>query len=143
MKLSTRGQYALHAMIFLARKAEDGPQSLRTIAEDGLPEQYLEQLLGQLRRGGLVRSVRGAAGGYCIARKPGQITVADIIESTEGPVNLSSCAMPDADCPRSNACATRDVWLYLTDSINSLLQGITLQDVLHNKPFGAKEIPSA
>ena len=55
MKLSTRGQYALHAMVFLAQKAQEGPQTLRTIAEDGLPEQYLEQLLGQLRRGGLVK----------------------------------------------------------------------------------------
>ena len=142
MKLSTRGQYALHAMIFLARKAGDGPQSLRTIAEDGLPEQYLEQLLGQLRRGGLVQTVRGAAGGYSIAKPPHEITVADIIESTEGPVNLSSCALDDSGCPKSSACATRDVWRYLTDSINSLLQGITLHDVLHNKPFSAKEIPS-
>lgn len=139
MKLSTRGQYALHAMIFLAKRADEGPQSLRTIAEDGLPLQYLEQLLGCLRRKGLVSTVRGAAGGYSIARAPELITVADIIESTEGPVNLSSCASEDSVCPRSNLCATRDVWMYLTDSINSLLEGITLQDVIHNKPYGSKE----
>ena len=63
LKLSTRGQYALHAMIFLAKHRMDGPQPLKTIAEDGLPEQYLEQLLGTLRRAGLVTTVRGAAGG--------------------------------------------------------------------------------
>ncbi|WP_333865203.1 RrF2 family transcriptional regulator, partial [Chitinophaga sp.] len=61
-------------MIFLARKAGEGPQSLKTIAEDGLPEQYLEQLLGALRRSGLVTTVRGAAGGYRIARPASEIT---------------------------------------------------------------------
>lgn len=139
MKLSTRGQYALHAMIFLAKKADEGPQSLRTIAEDGLPLQYLEQLLGVLRRNGLVSSVRGAAGGYQIAKAPEEITVADIIESTEGPVNLSSCAVEEDSCPRSDACATRDVWMYLTHNINELLRGITLKDVLTKRPYGLKE----
>ena len=126
-------------MIFLAKKAEEGPQALKTIAEDGLPEQYLEQLLGQLRRGGLVKSVRGAAGGYLIAHDPRDITVADILYATEGPVNLSECATDQALCPKSAACATRDVWRYLTDNINHLLQGVTLRDVLQNKPYGAKE----
>jgi Rrf2 family cysteine metabolism transcriptional repressor len=139
VKLSTRGQYALHAMVFLAQKAQEGPQTLRTIAEAGLPEQYLEQLLGALRRGGLVTTIRGAAGGYQIARPLEEITVASILESTEGPLNLSECATDQACCPKSSACITRDVWLYLTDNINSLLQGITLQDVLHNKPYGVKE----
>ena len=140
MKLSTRGQYALHAMVFLARKAAEGPQTLRTIADDGLPEQYLEQLLGALRRHGLVVTVRGAQGGYSIARPPDQITVANILESTEGPVNLSQCAGDEAICPKSSACATRDVWRYLTDNINTLMQGITLEDVLNNRPYGMKEI---
>ncbi len=139
MKLSTRGQYALHAMIFLARKAGEGPQSLKTIAEDGLPEQYLEQVLGALRRSGLVTTVRGAAGGYRIARPASEITVANILESTEGPVNLSECVGDSASCPRGAACATRDLWAYLTDNINHLMQGISLQDVLQNKPYGAKE----
>lgn len=142
MKLSTRGQYALHAMLFLAAKAEEGPQTLKTIAEDGLPEQYLEQLLGQLRRDGLVSSVRGASGGYMIAKAPGDITVGDILRSTEGPVNLSECASDHACCPKSTACATRDVWRYLTDNINDLMQGITLEDALHFKPFGLKENPA-
>lgn len=139
MKLSTRGQYALHAMIFLASKADEGPQSLKTIADDGLPEQYLEQLLGQLRRDGLVSSVRGASGGYLVAKPPKDITVGDILRSTEGPVNLSECANDLKCCPKSTACATRDVWRYLTDNINDLMQGITLADALHFNSFGAKE----
>ncbi|MHC1786359.1 MAG: Rrf2 family transcriptional regulator [Christensenellales bacterium] len=139
MKLSTKGQYALHAMVFLARRAQDGPQALRTIAEDGLPEQYLEQLLGQLRRKGLVSTVRGAQGGYLISRPPGEITIAQIIEAAEGPINLSQCAGDESCCPKSDACATRDVWRYLTDNIHTLMQGITLQDVLHKEAYGTKE----
>ena len=69
MKLSTRGKYGLYAMIYLAQHAGEGPQSLRAIAELGLPDPYLEQLLGSLRRAGLVTSVRGAQGGYMLEKK--------------------------------------------------------------------------
>lgn len=135
MKLSTRGQYALHAMIFLAKKQADGPQSLKTIAEDGLPEQYLEQLLGALRRAGLVSSVRGAAGGYLIARPLNDITVGQILESTEGPISLSDCVDGELNCKNGSQCQTRLLWRYLTDNINGLMQGINLSDIIENKPY--------
>ena len=135
MKLSTRGQYALHAMIFLAKHRMDGPQPLKTIAEDGLPEQYLEQLLGTLRRAGLVTTVRGAAGGYSLSGDPSRITVAHIIEATEGPVSLADCAEDEGHCGKGSDCQTRRTWRYLTESINSLMQGITLSDILENKPY--------
>lgn len=90
MKLSTRGRYALSAMVFLASQSDMGPQTLATIARDTMPAQYLEQLLGQLRRNGLVTTVRGAQGGYAIARPPEEITVANILEATEGPVQMSA-----------------------------------------------------
>ena len=135
MKLSTRGQYALHAMIFLAKHRMDGPQPLKTIAEDGLPEQYLEQLLGTLRRAGLVTTVRGAAGGYSLSGDPSLITVAHIIEATEGPVSLADCAEDEGHCGKGSDCQTRRTRRYLTESINSLMQGITLSDILENKPY--------
>ena len=135
MKLSTRGQYALHAMIFLAKKQADGPQSLKTIAEDGLPEQYLEQLLGALRRAGLVSSVRGAAGGYLIAKPLNDITVGQILESTEGPISLSDCVDGELNCKNGRQCQTRLLWRYLTDNINGLMQGINLSDIIENKPY--------
>ena len=132
MKLSTRGKYALYAMVYLAQKAEEGPQPLREIAQLGLPEQYLEQLLGSLRKAGLVTTVRGAQGGYQLAKAPEDISVGHIIEAMEGPLNLSECAT-DGVCPRGGDCPSRKVWEYLTDSINNLLYSISLKSMLESK----------
>jgi Rrf2 family protein len=130
MKLSTRGKYGLYAMFYLATQAGNGPQPLKAIAETGVPEQYLEQLLGTLRRAGLVSTVRGVQGGYQLAREPELITVGDIIDATEGPVSLADCLQAGEACRKSEKCAARMVWSRLTDQINELLQGITLKDML-------------
>jgi len=132
LKLSTRGKYGLYAMVFLAQKAGNGPQPLKEIAQLGLPENYLEQLLGALRRAGLVRTVRGAQGGYELAKEPKGITVGNIIDAMEGPLALSECLEPgrEAVCPRCEGCRTRTVWEYLTEQINNLLDSITLEDML-------------
>ena len=132
MKLSTRGKYALYAMVYLAQKTEEGPQPLREIAQLGLPEQYLEQLLGSLRKAGLVTTVRGAQGGYQLAKAPEDISVGHIIDAMEGPLNLSECAT-DGVCPRGGDCPSRKVWEYLTDSINKLLYSISLKSMLESK----------
>ena len=135
MKLSTRGKYGLNAMVYLASKAQEGPQPLRAIAQTNLlPDQYLEQLLGCLRKAGLVNTVRGAQGGYQLARPAGEITVGHIIDAMEGPLQLSECAIEsEPTCPNSDTCPTRRVWEYLTDSINSLLYSMSLQDMLETK----------
>lgn len=132
MKLSTRGKYALYAMVYLAQKEQEGPQPLRAIAQLDLPEQYLEQLLGSLRKAGLVATVRGAQGGYQLAKSPDEITVGHIIDAMEGPLNLSDCAT-EGVCPRGDNCPTRRVWEYLTNSINDLLYSITLRNMLDSK----------
>ena len=135
MKLSTRGKYGLNAMVYLASKAQEGPQPLRAIAQSNLlPDQYLEQLLGCLRKAGLVNTVRGAQGGYQLAKPAGEITVGHIIDAMEGPLQLSECAVEsEPTCPNSDNCPTRRVWEYLTDSINSLLYSISLKDMLETK----------
>ena len=135
MKLSTRGKYGLYAMVYLARNYNSGPRSLKEIAQSALPEQYLEQLLGCLRKADLVTAVRGAQGGYSLARAPGEISVGQIIDAMEGPLNLSECAVEGDpfDCPHSGGCPARPVWEYLTGCINSLLYSISLQDVLDSK----------
>lgn len=122
-------------MVYLASKAQEGPQPLRTIAQSNLlPDQYLEQLLGCLRKAGLVNTVRGAQGGYQLAMPAGEITVGHIIDAMEGPLQLSECAIEsEPTCPNSDICPTRRVWEYLTDSINSLLYSISLQDMLETK----------
>ena len=91
MKLSTKGKYGLYAMFYLAQHEGSGPQPLKAVAEIGVPEDYLEQLLGNLRRAGLVTTVRGAQGGYQLAKAPEDITVGDIIDATEGPLSISEC----------------------------------------------------
>ena len=135
MKLSTRGKYGLYAMLYLAQKADEGPQPLKAIAQLALPDQYLEQLLGCLRKAGLVTTVRGAQGGYRLAKPPAQITVGHIIDAMEGPLNLSECAVEGEpfSCPHSDGCPARHVWEYLTNSINDLLYSISLQDMLDSK----------
>ena len=122
-------------MVYLASKAQEGPQPLRAIAQSNLlPDQYLEQLLGCLRKAGLVNTVRGAQGGYQLARPAGEITVGHIIDAMEGPLQFSECALEsEPTCPNSDVCPTRRVWEYLTDSINSLLYSISLQDMLETK----------
>ncbi len=131
MKLSTRGKYGLYAMHYLASHQGDGPQSLQSIATTGVPKQYLEQLLGGLRRAGLVSSVRGVQGGYQIARPPGDITILDVMDALEGPLELSECCTTEGGhCSRSCQCPVRTVWQRLTDSINRELAGVTLGDML-------------
>ena len=130
MKLSTRGKYGLYAMYYLARHEGEGPQSLQSVASTGVPKQYLEQLLGNLRRAGLVGSVRGAQGGYQLARPPSQITMLDIIDAMEGPIELSECMTDEGHCDRACACPVRRVWQRLTDSINRELAAVTLGDML-------------
>ncbi len=132
MKLSTRGKYGLYAMIYLAQHDGEGPQSLKAIAEVGTPEAYLEQLLGSLRRADLVKTVRGAQGGYQLSRPAGEITARDILEAMEGPFSLSDCVGdPDASCARSGDCPAKSVWEFLTDKFNGLLDSITLSDMVN------------
>lgn len=133
MKLSTKGKYGVYAMIYLAEHAGEGPQALKAIAEWGLPDPYLEQILGCLRRAGLVTTVRGAQGGYQLSRPPEEITARHIIDAMEGPLSLSECVgEADGTCPRGGQCAAKGVWAYLTAEINRLLEGITLKDMLEN-----------
>ena len=133
MKLSTRCRSWIHAMFDLAQNVGCGPQTIRAIAERQMvPEQYLEQIIGTLRREGLVTSVRGAQGGYMLAREPSEITIGELMRLLEGPVLMADC-LGDADaCVRSGQCPSRLVWERLTDCINHVLDGITLQDMLND-----------
>ena len=126
MKLSTKGKYGLYAMFYLAQHTDQGCQPLKSVAEIGVPEDYLEQLLGTLRRSGLVTTVRGAQGGYALAKSP---------EALEGPLTISDCVGDERCCHKSESCASRRVWAYLSQSINSLLQSITLRDMLNQENF--------
>lgn len=132
MKLSTKGRYGLKAMFELALHYGEGPIPLKNVAESqGISEHYLEQLIAVLRKNGLVQSVRGSQGGYMLIDSPSEITVGDIIRVLEGDIAPADCVTEDsAACEREMKCVTRLVWMKIRDSINSVIDGITLEDML-------------
>lgn len=131
MKLSTRGRYGIHAMFDLAMYAQEVPQPIKAIAErESIPEAYLEQLIAVLRKGELVTSIRGAQGGYMLARPADQITVGNVLRTLEGDLNIVSCLTGDDVCHKSGGCPTRAVWQKLRDGINQVVDSITLQDMI-------------
>jgi Rrf2 family protein len=132
VKLSTKGRYGVKAMMDLAVHYGDMPISIKSISErQGISEYYLEQLFAPLRRAKLVKSVRGAQGGYILNKLPKDITILEIMDVLEGPVEISDCLTKD-ECDFLDACATRVLWKKIRDSINSVMAGITLQDMLND-----------
>ncbi|WP_129597667.1 RrF2 family transcriptional regulator [Anaerophilus nitritogenes] len=135
MKLSTKGRYGVKAMFELALAFGEGPIALNSIAEkQNLSVHYLEQLFASLRKAGLVKSIRGAQGGYMLSKKPEEITVGDIIRTLEGPVAPSECVIEDekTECYKADYCVTRTIWERIRDSINAVVDNITLQDMIND-----------
>ena len=134
MKVSSRGEYGVRAMVALARHYGDGPMSIAAVAKDSsVPYAYLEQLIGPLRRAGLVESKRGAQGGYQLTRSPDLVRVGEVYRVMEGPVAPMDCVSEDpADqtCPLIEGCETRPVWLAVRDSIAATLDSMTLADLV-------------
>lgn len=140
--LSTKGRYGLKAMFVLALNEGGGPTTLKYIAKhQNLSEQYLEQLMSQLKKAKLVKSVRGAQGGYLLAKPSEEIRVGDVIRVLEGPLVPSECVMDeDSECENSDFCVTKEVWEKMKNSINSVMDGITLKDMVkdHHKKMQTK-----
>jgi Rrf2 family protein len=134
MILSTKGRYGLKMMFELAKQYGSGTMSLKDIAKNqGLSETYLEQLISHMRKAGLVNSVRGAQGGYELAKLPAEITVGEIIRTLEGPLAPSDCVLDEEpECERAGYCVTRLVWEKIMESINSVIDSITLQDMIYD-----------
>lgn len=130
MKLSTKGRYGVKAALHLALNYNNEHISIKSIAEKiNVSEYYLEQLFSQLRRAGIVRSIRGAHGGYTLSRPPNEVTVYDIIEVLEGSIEISDC-IEDTTCNNSDSCATRLLWIRFKESIDGVLKSTTLQDMV-------------
>jgi len=132
MILSTKGRYGLKMMYELALAYGQGLMPLKEIAhKQQLSETYLEQLIAPLRKAGLVASVRGAQGGYELGRKPEKITVGEIIKLLEGPLAPSECVLDDEpECSRAEYCVTRLIWEKIMESINNVIDSITLKDMV-------------
>ncbi|WP_112181442.1 MULTISPECIES: cysteine metabolism transcriptional regulator CymR [Paraliobacillus] len=123
MKISTKGRYGLTIMIELAKRVGDGPISLKTIAnENNLSEHYLEQLVPPLRNAGLVKSVRGAYGGYLLAKEAREITAGDIIRILEGPIT-------PVEGIEDEEPAKQALWMRVRDAVKDVLDTTTLEDL--------------
>ncbi|MBC7235579.1 MAG: Rrf2 family transcriptional regulator [Chloroflexi bacterium] len=132
MKLTARERTGLRAMVEFARHYGEGPTALSEVArEQGLPLPYLEQVVASLRRAGLLESVRGAHGGYMLAREPGQISAGDVFRAVEGSLMTLDCMRTDGtSCAREPICVTRNVWQIIIDRLRDTLDNTTLADVL-------------
>ena len=132
MKISTKGRYALRMLLDLAEHINCGYISLKDIAErQNISKKYLEQIIPILNKSGILRTVRGAQGGYMLAKAPEKISVGEILRLTEGSLEPVSCLDEDpAECERSAFCATLPVWRGLSKVINEYLDSISLQDIL-------------
>lgn len=134
MKLSTRGRYGLKAMFDLALNYGDGPISLTSIAErQAISVNYLEQLISPLKKASLVKSVRGAQGGYMLSKNPEDITVGIILTTLEGPLAPTDCVVVDGDdetCDHSGYCVTKVIYEKIYESITSVVNSITLQHMI-------------
>lgn len=130
MRLTTKGRYAVTAMLDLALNARSTPVSLADISSrQGISLSYLEQLFSKLRKSELVLSIRGPGGGYQLARERESIFVAQIVDAVNENVDVTTCG-GKGDCQEGDKCLTHHLWCDLSDQIHGFLNGISLQDLM-------------
>ena len=132
MKISTKGRYALRLMLDLASNDSGTPIRLKDVAKrQGISEEYLEQIISILNKAGFVRSVRGPQGGYSLSRTPADYTVGMILRLTEGSLCPVDCAAEEnGSCDREETCVTRMLWKKLDDAISSVVDHVSLEELL-------------
>jgi Rrf2 family protein len=145
MQISTKGRYAVRAMIDLALHGKEEAVPISGISKrQEISFQYVEQLLNKLKRAGIVESVRGPKGGYKLKKSPKKITIGDIIRVVEGPIDPVFCVNPEKlkqrGCARAELCASRLLWAKLGEKIAEVLDGTTLEDLCKlTKEFERKQ----
>jgi len=134
MKLSTKGRYAARAMFDLALHSGEGPILIKDISQrQEISELYLKQLFIPLKVAGLVRAIRGARGGFTLAKPPSQIKLIEIIQIMEGSTAPVECVDDAGICLRSDLCVTRQVWAEMKKAIDKVLESTTLQDLVEQQ----------
>ncbi|HWT29814.1 MAG TPA: Fe-S cluster assembly transcriptional regulator IscR [Propylenella sp.] len=130
MRLTTKGRFAVTAMVDLAMRQNRGPVTLAAISErQHISLSYLEQLFGKLRRAALVSSVRGPGGGYNLAQPPAAITVADIVTAVDEPMDATQCGGKE-NCHDEKRCMTHDLWATLNEKMHEYLSSVSLADLV-------------
>ncbi|HEV8503409.1 MAG TPA: Fe-S cluster assembly transcriptional regulator IscR [Casimicrobiaceae bacterium] len=133
MRLTTKGRFAVTAMLDVALHADNGPVTLAAIADrQKISLSYLEQLFGKLRRNGLVDSVRGPGGGYQLARATEAMTIADIIRAVDEPIDATQCGGRE-NCHDDKRCMTHELWAGLNAHIYGFLRGVTLAEMVRRQ----------
>ena len=135
IRISTRGRYALRAMVDVAQHSGNGPVPRQDIAErQEISADYVAQLFRHLQEVGLAEGVKGPGGGYRLARNASRITVAEVVEAVEGPVAIVDCVLPasgeEPACDRMDRCVTHLLWKQLSATVIDMLNSITLQDLV-------------
>ena len=130
MRLTTKGRFAVTAMVDLATRGGDAPVTLAGISErQKISLSYLEQLFGKLRRHGIVESVRGPGGGYYLARPGAQIAISDIIVAVDEPMDTTNCEGM-GNCQNGQPCSTHDLWFGLNEVLHAYLSAVNLQQLV-------------
>jgi Rrf2 family transcriptional regulator, cysteine metabolism repressor len=133
MKISTKGIYGLEALLDLAIHSDGEHINIKSIADrQGIPEKYLEQIFGTLKKGGIIKSVRGAQGGYFLGTEADQITVRQILNTLEGPLSPVACVSEgqEGTCNRYDFCVTRIFWRRMMEELNRVTDAVTLADLV-------------
>jgi len=131
MKISTKGRYGLRALVDLAVQEKGRPVLLREIAiRQDISRRYLERLFSILKTAGIIRSIRGAQGGYLLAKRPETVNVAQVIEALEGPLVPVDCLLETTNCKNADVCFTREVWLNAGIKMREYYEQITLAQLV-------------
>ncbi|OGP78091.1 MAG: hypothetical protein A2Z40_02945 [Deltaproteobacteria bacterium RBG_19FT_COMBO_60_16] len=134
MKITTRGRYAVMALVSLAASSRGNPVSLKNIArQEEIPEAYLQQLFSRLRRRNLVKSIRGPGGGFLLARHPSRIMIGEIIRTAEGRDATIGCRRSGRTCGRIERCKTQGMWDALESRMEEFLDSISIEDLFREK----------
>jgi Rrf2 family iron-sulfur cluster assembly transcriptional regulator len=140
MRLTTKGRFAVTAMVDLATRGGNGPVTLAGISErQKISLSYLEQLFGKLRKNNVVASVRGPGGGYCLARPANKIAIVDIIVAVDEPLDATNCNIM-GNCLDGKPCLTHDLWMGLNVKIHEYLNGVNLQQLVDGQLKTSPEI---
>ncbi len=143
MRINTKVRYGLRAILQIAAGYGGDPIPVSSIAKaQGISGKYLEQVVGSLRRAGLIVSRKGVRGGYILARSPEKITLRDIIQTLDPKPELMDCIAQPESCERADKCLTRDVWSLLNDRLDEFWRGFTLRALLNRVgPCGVEDGP--
>jgi len=130
MKVSTKGDYGVRALVELAHHFGEGPtQSAEIAAKQEIPEPYLDQLLTTLRRAGFIRSVRGPQGGHALIREPNEVRLSEVMIALEGSLAPIACVDDPEACTKSGGCVQREVWTKVRDATLDILQNVSIGDL--------------